>query len=47
LATDEKRMVVILPFDSYDTLLRATSDGSMEFMRQYSAEHLQTVPTRG
>jgi putative SOS response-associated peptidase YedK len=41
--TDEKRMVVILPQDSYVAWLRATPEGSMDFMRQYPAEHLQSV----
>jgi len=44
--TDEKRMVAILPQDSYDAWLRVTPDGSMDFMRQYPAELLQAVPTR-
>lgn len=37
---DEKRMVVILPPDSYDHWLKATSQQSMEFMRQYPTEQL-------
>jgi len=37
---DEKRMVVILPPDSYDHWLKATPQQSMEFMRQYPAEQL-------
>jgi putative SOS response-associated peptidase YedK len=42
-STDEKRMVVILPQDSYDAWLGAAPEGSMDFMRQYPAEHLQAV----
>lgn len=37
---DEKRMVVILPQDSYDNWLKATPEQSMEFMRRYPAERL-------
>ena len=37
---DEKRMVVILPPDSYDHWLNATPQQSMEFMRQYPTERL-------
>ncbi len=37
---DEKRMVMILPPDSYDQWLKATPLQSMEFMRQYPAERL-------
>jgi len=37
---DEKRMVVILPPDSYDHWLKATPQQSMEFMRQYPADRL-------
>jgi len=37
---DEKRMVVILPPDSYDHWLKATPLQSMDFMRQYPAERL-------
>ncbi len=40
---DEKRMVVILPPDSYDHWLQATPQQSMEFMRQYPAERLQAT----
>jgi len=39
--TDEKRMVVILPPDSYDHWLRATPQQSMEFMRPYPAARMQ------
>lgn len=39
---DEKRMVVILPPDSFDHWLNATPQQSMEFMRQYPAERLLT-----
>lgn len=39
---DEKRMVVILPPDSYDDWLRATPEQSMEFMRQYPTDQLQS-----
>jgi putative SOS response-associated peptidase YedK len=42
-ATDEKRMVVILPEDSYDAWLQASPQRSMDFMRQYSAELLQAA----
>lgn len=42
--TDEKRMVVILPQDSYDAWLGATPDGSADFMRQYPPEFLQAAP---
>jgi putative SOS response-associated peptidase YedK len=42
-ATDEKRMVVILPQDSFDAWLGAAQEGSMDFMRQYPAELLQAV----
>jgi putative SOS response-associated peptidase YedK len=38
---DEKRMVVILPQDSYDHWLEATPEKSMEFMRQFPADQLQ------
>lgn len=38
---DEKRMVVILPPDSYDHWLRATPQQSMEFMRPYPADRMQ------
>ena len=37
---DEKRMVVILPPDSYDHWLRAKPEQSMDFMRQYPANRL-------
>ena len=38
---DEKRMVVILPPDSFDHWLRATPQKSMEFMRPYPADRMQ------
>jgi putative SOS response-associated peptidase YedK len=44
--TDEKRMVVILPQDSYDAWLQPSPQGSMDFMRQYPAGHLQTAVAR-
>jgi len=37
---DEKRMVVILPPDSYDYWLKATPQQSVDFMRQYPAHKL-------
>ena len=37
---DEKRMVVILPLDSYDHWLKATAQQSMDFMRLYPTERL-------
>lgn len=37
---DEKRMVVILPTDSYDAWLKAKPEQSMDFMRQYSTSRL-------
>ena len=37
---DEKRMVVVLPPNSYDHWLQATALQSMEFMRQYPTERL-------
>lgn len=40
---DEKRMVVILPTDSYDAWLKAKPQESMDFMRQYPADRLQAV----
>lgn len=40
---DEKRMVVILPTDSYDAWLKAKSEQSMDFMRQYPSEKLQAA----
>lgn len=39
---DEKRMVVILPQDSFDHWLRATPPQSMDFMRQYPAGRLMS-----
>jgi putative SOS response-associated peptidase YedK len=41
--TDEKRMVVILPVDSYDVWLDAKPTESMDFMRQYSGELVATA----
>ena len=38
---DEKRMVVILPQDSYDHWLKARPEQSMEFMRPFPADKLQ------
>jgi len=35
---DEKRMVVILPDDSYEAWLRASPQDSMDFMQQYPAD---------
>ena len=37
---DEKRMVVILQEGEYDAWLRASADGSRDFLRQYPAEKL-------
>jgi len=37
---DEKRMVVILPPDSYGHWLRTKPEQSMDFMRQYPADRL-------
>jgi putative SOS response-associated peptidase YedK len=37
---DEKRMVVILPPDSYDHWLKAKQQESMDFMRQFPADRL-------
>jgi putative SOS response-associated peptidase YedK len=42
--TDEKRMVAILPKDSYDAWLGAKPADSMDFMRQYRPELLQAAP---
>lgn len=39
--TDEKRMVVVLPPDSYVQWLQATPQQSMDFMRLYPAERMQ------
>lgn len=39
-ATDEKRMVVLLPEDSYDAWLTAKPSQAMDFMRQFGAEKL-------
>lgn len=41
--TDEKRMVVVLPRDRYADWLNAKPVESMDFMRQFPAEHLQTA----
>lgn len=43
--TDEKRMVVILPEDSYQAWLEAPVGKSMEFMRSCRAENLVIAPT--
>ncbi|WP_137887708.1 SOS response-associated peptidase [Pseudomonas sp. 2FE] len=40
-ATDEKRMVVILPNGVHQDWLRAPAEQSMAFLRQYPAERLQ------
>jgi putative SOS response-associated peptidase YedK len=40
---DEKRMVVVLPPDCYDRWLKATTQKSTDFMRQYPAERLLAV----
>lgn len=45
--TDEKRMVVILPEDSYDHWLRAKPEQSMEFMRPYLAQELVATSPAG
>ena len=42
--TDEKRMVVVLPQESYDAWLQARPEQSMAFMRPYPAEALQAIP---
>ncbi|MDI1246480.1 MAG: SOS response-associated peptidase [Rhodoferax sp.] len=39
--TDEKRMVVILPEDSYDAWLRADADINGVFLRQFPADRLE------
>jgi putative SOS response-associated peptidase YedK len=41
--TDEKRMVVILPQERYANWLSTKSSESMDFMRQFPAEQLQTA----
>lgn len=41
--TDEKRMVVILPVDSYGAWLDAKPADSMDFMRPYSGQLLASV----
>jgi putative SOS response-associated peptidase YedK len=38
--SDEKRMVVVLPEDSYTAWLAATVEGSMDFMRRYRDDGL-------
>jgi putative SOS response-associated peptidase YedK len=46
---DEKRMVVILPPDSYDHWLRAKPEQSLNFMRQYPSDRLKiaaVMPTQ-
>lgn len=42
--TDEKRMVVILPEDSYQSWLDAKEGKSMHFMRAYSGANLVILP---
>ncbi len=42
---DEKRMVVILDEAHFDAWLDAPASESMEFMRQFPAEHLVGIPT--
>jgi putative SOS response-associated peptidase YedK len=41
---DEKRMVVVLPQDSYDHWLRAKPEQSLEFMQPYPSDRLQAAP---
>ena len=41
---DEKRMVVILPPDSFEPWLCAAPQDSMDFMRQYPSDRLQAAP---
>jgi putative SOS response-associated peptidase YedK len=41
--TDEKRMVVILPQDSYEPWLRAKPQQSVDFMRQFPANQMQAI----
>ena len=44
--TDEKRMVAILPPNQYQDWLEAPVEHSMEFMRAYPADALQSaLPT--
>ena len=44
---DEKRMLVILNEDAYEAWLNAPVEQSMDFMRQYPAEHLVAdVPSK-
>ena len=40
---NEKRMVVILPTDSYDAWLKAKPEQSMDFMGQYPSDRLQAA----
>lgn len=42
---DEKRMVVILPEDQYDTWLEAKPGDSMDFMKTYPAEAMKATAT--
>lgn len=47
---DEKRMVVILPQNSYDDWLQASPEESLEFMRPFPADKLQAdaeTPAQG
>ena len=47
---DEKRMVVILPQNSYDDWLQASPEQSLEFMRPFPADKLQAgaeIPAQG
>jgi len=41
---DEKRMVVILQDEEYDSWLSATPDESKFFLRQYPADHMMVSP---
>jgi len=41
---EEKRMVVILPEDRYDDWLQAKASESLDFIQQYPAELLITIP---
>ncbi len=44
---DEKRMVVILPTDSYDDWLKAKPQDSMDFMRTYTGGLVTTCSLAG
>jgi putative SOS response-associated peptidase YedK len=44
-ATDEKRMVVVLPESAYDAWLTATPEHSMDFMRPFQNDQLRTGPS--